>query len=80
MKNTPGNHARYSSTGGGGPQTNLSIRNMQTSSPTNGGGAGNKGIDINTVNLNINELYKQYQKKPGSSLGGGYSTNFNNTT
>jgi hypothetical protein len=53
---------------------------MQTSSPTNGGGAGNKGIDINTVNLNINELYKQYQKKPGSSLGGGYSTNFNNTT
>ena len=33
-------------------------------------------IDINSVNLNINELYKQYAKKPSSSI----ANNFNNTT
>jgi hypothetical protein len=40
----------------------------------------NPTIDINTVNLNINELYKQYAKKPlvGSSLQG--ASHFNNTT
>ena len=41
-------------------------------------------IDINSVNLNINELYKQYSKKSsgggGSSNSNNISSNFNNTT
>jgi len=43
-------------------------------------------IDINSVNLNINELYKQYSKKSSGGCGGGssnsnnISSNFNNTT
>ena len=65
-------HARYNSvTTGPAP--------IRPSSPTNAVAPPTSGIraatiDINAVNLNINELYKQYAKKPGTTM------NFNNTT
>lgn len=67
----PKAHARYNS-------TSVNQAPVRNASPTNGSSIRAATIDINAVNLNINELYKQYAKKPGTNLGG--SSNFNNTT
>jgi len=69
-KPQPKAHGRYNS-------TSVNQAPVRSGSPTNGSIRA-ATIDINAVNLNINELYKQYAKKPGTNLGG--PSNFNNTT